>query len=385
MNTVSTSVLLFAKRNLAAPLTLRRNRQNGRCLVEIPRRSFTPLPNPLSTNTKRLSLLFALSAVLVANTSAQVSPDMVYIGNLGNSADSRTGFGTVNYGYSIGSFEVTVSQYCAFLNAVGADDTYGLYSILMGYPTLTGGGILRDGTAGGYTYSVAGSGQRPISCVTWFDAARFVNWMSNGQPIGGQGAGTTETGSYTLNGATSGPSIARNTGPGWVLPSANEWYKAAYYSPGAYNLYPTFSNTQPNSRYGSTTDPNSANYFYNDGIDNGYNGGYAVNNSTSIPNEYQLTDVGAFTLARSYYGTFGQAGNVSEWSDSVQTGDHLLLGGNWYWTYLNNRSTSFSINASSEIETTQFGIRLAYVPEPSTLALLVLSAATLRLSRKGSR
>ena len=42
----------------------------------------------------------------------------------------------------------------------------------------------------------------PISYVTWGDAARFCNWLQNGQPTGSEGTGTTETGAYTLNGDT---------------------------------------------------------------------------------------------------------------------------------------------------------------------------------------
>jgi hypothetical protein len=39
--------------------------------------------------------------------------------------------------------------------------------------------------------------------VSWGDAARFMNWLHNGQPTGAQGMGTTERGAYTLDGATS--------------------------------------------------------------------------------------------------------------------------------------------------------------------------------------
>lgn len=45
-------------------------------------------------------------------------------------------------------------------------------------------GIARNGaeTLGNpYSYSAIGSGNRPIAYVSWFDAARFVNWMHNGQ------------------------------------------------------------------------------------------------------------------------------------------------------------------------------------------------------------
>ena len=47
---------------------------------------------------------------------------------------SRSGvqnFGAVGYAYSIGKYEVTVGQYTAFLNAVAATDTYGLYDSQM--------------------------------------------------------------------------------------------------------------------------------------------------------------------------------------------------------------------------------------------------------------
>jgi hypothetical protein len=136
-----------------------------------------------------------------------------------------------------------------------------------------------------------------VTLVSWFDAARFANWLQNGQPTGGQGAGTTETGAYTLSGATSGVFV-RNPDATFGLPSENEWYKAAYYDAslnagaGGYWLYPTRSDFRPNSRFGSATDSNSANYCCDDHFDNGYNGGYAVNNSTNwlvLPTKGRLT------------------------------------------------------------------------------------------------
>ena len=82
-----------------------------------------------------------------------------------------------------------------------------------------------------------------MNFVSWYSAIRFANWMNNGQ-----GSGNTETGSYTLLGGTPTPSngnnITRNSGAMVVIPSKNEWYKAAYYNPNqrTYNLYPTSSN-----------------------------------------------------------------------------------------------------------------------------------------------
>jgi hypothetical protein len=67
--------------------------------------------------------------------------------------------------------------------------------------------------------------------VSWFDAARFANWMQNGQ-----GSGDTETGAYTLvEGQTTGAAPARNAGAEYYVPTENQWYKAAFYKGGGTN------------------------------------------------------------------------------------------------------------------------------------------------------
>ena len=66
--------------------------------------------------------------------------------------------------------------------------------------------------------------------MSWFDAARFCNWMHNGQQTGAGADLTAETGAYTLNGATSGI-ITKNVNATVWIPSESEWYKAAYYDP----------------------------------------------------------------------------------------------------------------------------------------------------------
>ena len=57
----------------------------------------------------------------------------------------------------MGKYDVTVGQYCQFLNAVAATDTYGLYNSYMAmtdlnYPTV---GITQSGSPGSYTYAVS--------------------------------------------------------------------------------------------------------------------------------------------------------------------------------------------------------------------------------------
>ena len=193
-----------------------------------------------------LASWFVLGAASVATAAITIAT--VPVGNPGNAGDPLSGgFGTVNYAYNIGKYEVTSGQYTAFLNAVAKTDTFGLYNPSMTDPNLTA--ISRSGVSGGYIYNVAAAtANRPIAYVTFWDACRFANWLQNGQPSGAQGVGTTETGAYTMtaNGVANN-TITRNTGSTWAVTSENEWYKAAYYNPGTstYFLYPTRSNSQP--------------------------------------------------------------------------------------------------------------------------------------------
>ena len=144
------------------------------------------------------------TCLLFVNTaSAAVNIDYVLVGNAGNTNDPTTGYGSVAYKYQISKNETTISQYADFLNTKAKTDSFGLYNTAM-TTDLNSAGITRSGVSGSYTYSViSGAGNRPITYVSWFDAARFANWLHNGQ-----GNGSTETGAYTLAGATSGVSTA---------------------------------------------------------------------------------------------------------------------------------------------------------------------------------
>jgi hypothetical protein len=107
--------------------------------------------------------LAAAVVVLGAGVAQAITIDMVTVGNPGNAPDTRynsISVGSVASTYQIGKFEVTAGQYTAFLNAVAATDTYGLYSQIM-----EGGcNIQRSGTSGSYTYSVASDwANRPVN------------------------------------------------------------------------------------------------------------------------------------------------------------------------------------------------------------------------------
>jgi len=290
---------------------------------------------------KLLVLSLAFGGLLAPAAAAIITIPTVPVGNAGNTNDATDGQGAVAYEYRIGKYEVTLDQYVEFLNAVAATDTYGLYNASMS-TDLRVAGISRSGGSGSYTYAVIDSGKRPVTYVSWFDCARFANWLHNGQPTGLQNATTTEQGAYTLNGAMSGILITRNADWKYGLPTESEWYKAAYHQPASaggdvdgYWRYPTATNAIPNSRNGSASDPNSANFYRNDNIANGFNGGFAVtDNIANNPAQNYLTETNAFSLAHSYYGTFDQAGNVFEWNAAVSGAQRGLRGGSW----INNES-----------------------------------------------
>jgi sulfatase modifying factor 1 len=227
-----------------------------------------------------------------------------------------------------------------------------------------------SGASAGSKYAVINNGgdssNRPITYVSWFDAARFSNWMTNGQ-----GSGSTEDGAYTLNNATTGSAVARNPGAAFYIPTNDEWYKAAYFSPNyggvgvpGYYDYATQSDSPPGNIVVSGT-TNQANYFTG--------AGFSVTQSSSYdPNQNYLTDVGAFSGSGSFYGTFDQSGNVFQWNDldglASSGSSRGLRGGSWNFF-------AFSLSSSdrgSDVPSYEFldvGFRLAspvVVPEPST-------------------
>ncbi len=98
--------------------------------------------------------------------------------------------GAVDYTYNIGKYEVTAGQYTAFLNAVGGVDTYVLYNTDMCANRLGQRDYAdrRRERRQSYIYTVAADfANRPVNYVSWGDAARFANWLHNGQPTGCRG------------------------------------------------------------------------------------------------------------------------------------------------------------------------------------------------------
>jgi formylglycine-generating enzyme len=132
----------------------------------------------------RCLAVLSLYGALVSQSVWAITIDTVPIGNPGNANDPRTSaYGGVAYRYNIGKYDVTVGQYTVFLNSVAATDPYYLYVSSMA-DDLNIAGIARGSISGSYSYSVIGSPNHPITYVNWGDAARFANWLNNGQPTG---------------------------------------------------------------------------------------------------------------------------------------------------------------------------------------------------------
>jgi ABC-2 type transport system ATP-binding protein len=183
----------------------------------------------------------SLAAALAASSAgATVAIDWANVNAPGNACDPQAQgcFGAVAVGFRAGRYEVTNAQYAEFLNAVasaaaipnGADPKE-LYSDEM--DSSADGGITRtgDGLLTNYVYAVKpGFAARPVNFVSFWDAARFANWLHNGQPAGAETPATTEDGAYTITTAgVNDNTVTRNAGAQIFLPSEDEWYKAAYY------------------------------------------------------------------------------------------------------------------------------------------------------------
>ena len=277
--------------------------------------------------------------------------------------------GDVDYRYGIGELEITVEQWVAFLNTVdpSGSDRHRLYTRTQGsslWPKY--GQIDRSASARkGQHYSVAYPewADKPYGFASFLSAARFVNALENGR-LRAKTAGAqdgfeyvsyevrlsrkTERGMYDLA-RDGGAGATRDRKRGFVVPSQDEWIKAAYYDPsggGTYSYwkYPTnpgvFGDDTATAPSQTTLDPSTgevtnaatqplASYHDSDlpapswcpaavppddcssvnpfGID-----------PTTYAELYQgsLGAVGQ-ALTTSPWGTLDQGGNAVEWTDTI--------------------------------------------------------------------
>lgn len=275
-----------------------------------------------------------------------ITIDWVTVGDPDNAPDPATGkqYGAVSKKYRIMKFEFTNSQYAAFLNAVDPDGTNpnSVYSSLMGSDGR--GGITNTGTTNGSRYAAKPNmGDKPVNFVSWWDAARVCNWLHNGAKTCGSSDASASapqnTGAYTVGTATTGAAVAANPGALFYVPTANEWYKAAFYDPtlngnaGGYRVYGNGFDTTPGiisadeSGVGSAGGVGNFANYRSEADWNGQNG-----NVTTVG-----TNGGA-----NYYGAFDMSGNVYEWNDLTGAAGSTrgLRGGGWVNTAPNVTSSN---------------------------------------------
>jgi formylglycine-generating enzyme len=301
-------------------------------------------------------LVAALSNCALADTFGSgantFNIDFVTIGNPGNAADTTGNpnpAGKVLYAFRVGKFEIS-EQMIDKANTLG------------------GLGITKD----------TRSADQPATDVTWNEAARFVNWLdtSSGSPPAYKFALQPGDSGYDPNAdielwmpsdAGYNPiNLYRNTQARYVLPTDEEWYKAAYYDPttGVYYDYPTGSNVEPTA------------------VASGTAAGTAVYHGSTGPVSVML----AGGLSR--YGTMGQGGNVFEWEESASDlvpSARVVRGRAWGSV---SSSLSSSVRGYDFPNTEDFGIGFrvasAAIPEPSTILLAVVAFAALPTRRRKS-
>jgi hypothetical protein len=309
------------------------------------------LPQALVMNRLFPSIVAALFAAFTLSIQPSAQADtfgtsgneftinFVNISNTSNAADT-TGYGAVPYEYRVGTYEI--SQ-----NAIDKATASGM----------------TDVTAGPWT------GNQPAANITWYEAAAFVNWLntSTGRQAAYDLTWDGSAWSMTLWSSTDawqlgGENLYRHKDAFYFLPSENEWYKAAYYNPSGVNYFdcPTGSDAAPTA-VTSGTDAGTAVY---DGVAGAPAG----------------VDVAGGLSA---YSTMGQGGNVFEWNESAFDGlnsssseGRAIRGGYWLDPEGSLRSSGRGYgDGDPTIELDVIGFRVASVPEPSTYALLAMTAA----------
>lgn len=270
--------------------------------------------------------------------------DFVTIGNPGNNAASN-GKGTVAYNFQISKFEITNSEYCAFLNCVATEhDSYELFSPLMQEHFF--GGIIRTGEDGHYVYSVKSKYENtPAIGVTWMSAIRYCNWLHYNSANIAQGKSLSEYSKQTEGDEKHGAydtrvvPKARNKGAKYWLPNENEWLKAAYFNGKEWNesLLSEGSNCYTSKGW-------------------------------AMPYPH-VKEVGK-GVKPSHYGTFDQQGNAAEWIENSRSEDgqwKIALGGSLI------RPSSFAAFNDSEGDypeksITTFGLRICRLADANILA-----------------
>ena len=136
-----------------------------------------------------VTILAAVTMMVALSGSAQAAPigitiATVRVGDVGNAADTSehsdnaAGQGAVSYAYNIGKYEVTNSQYTAFLNAAdaGGANANGIYNTDNMGTDPRGGITYTPGSTSGTKYTVrTNMGDKPVNYVSYWHGSKEGN------------------------------------------------------------------------------------------------------------------------------------------------------------------------------------------------------------------
>jgi formylglycine-generating enzyme required for sulfatase activity len=142
--------------------------------------------------------------------------------------------GSVGYEFRISRLEVTTSQWMEFVNTFSTQSDELRF---FGEPTFWGAGPDPTYEGPGMRWRLGGSpdaGMRPVSGITWREAAQFTNWLHNdkGSNLSAIAAGAYDTSTFSTNpDGTFNDQLVRSPGAKFWIPSLDEWIKAAHFDP----------------------------------------------------------------------------------------------------------------------------------------------------------
>src|SRR6185295_10228881 len=97
------------------------------------------------------------------------------------------------------------------------------------------------------------------------------------------------------------------------------------------------------------------------------------------------TDVGAYAFSATYYGTFDQDGNVWEWTERLVSGSSRGLRGGAWNSNDNALPKTFYFSQDPTLGVDNRGFRVATIPEPSTVFLVLACGCVITLLHNGGR
>jgi hypothetical protein len=250
--------------------------------------------------------------------------EFIEIKDVNNIADS-SGYGSIDYNYSISKYLITNSQIIKYLNEIkdnffNKDDCYDNRC-----------GIGWDKKS---FFVKKNFEEKPIAFINPRCAKTFCNYIYNLE----NNLNLNSCSCYDVN-------FNKINNYGYFIPNKNEWYKAAYFNGLNYNLYPIKNNLEP--LYVQTK------------------GDEVINqgpNTCNFSNAYDYQSYHGFTSrvgecgSSSHYGVYDMAGNLYEF---IEDSAFFIAGGSWHsFRYvMKNKNSFIEYNPKTEFGST-LGLRI---------------------------